>query len=119
MRRCVVLLVLMMICAGQGWGEENTPAKKSAANNAEASATPRGQRLPNNYGKLGLTEEQKKKIYSIQANYKTRIQRLQQELEDLRNEEVLEIQSALTEAQKTSLQEILVEARKKREQRRK
>lgn len=72
------------------------------------------RRLPNNYGKIGLSNSQKDKIYGIQADYRTRIQALLRELEDLRTQQSLDIQSVLNEDQKKELNTILENSRKKR-----
>ncbi|MCG6154281.1 Spy/CpxP family protein refolding chaperone [Rubinisphaera margarita] len=74
-----------------------------------------GNRLPNHYGKLGLSDEQREKIYSIQSDYRSKIQSLLQELEDLRDEQSLQIQSVLTETQRVELNKHLEEARQRRQ----
>jgi len=75
-------------------------------------------RLPNNYGKLGLSDEQRERIYGIQAQYRVRIADLLDELEELRNQQTLEIQEVLTPNQKDELQVILKEAQARRASRR-
>ncbi|MBL4886512.1 MAG: hypothetical protein JKY95_18545 [Planctomycetaceae bacterium] len=72
-------------------------------------------RVPNNYGKIGLSDEQRKKIYTIQSSYRTKMQSLLRELNDLRTQQNLEIQSTLTEQQRKELQTIIEAAQKKRE----
>ncbi len=107
--------VLVVVLFGSGFastGECQEPAMKASAGQQAEKVT---RRLPNNFGKIGLSEEQKQKIYTIQAEYRLRIEQLLQELEDLRNEEILEIQNTLTQPQKAELQRLLEESRKKRE----
>jgi len=69
---------------------------------------PRGQgRLPANWSKLGLSDDQKRQIYSIEADYKTRIDDLQAQIDQLRKKERSEMNKVLTSAQKARLKEII------------
>jgi len=76
---------------------------------------PRG-RVPNHYGKLGLSPKQKETIYGIQSKYRDQIEALEKQLAELEQQEDEEVEAVLTDDQKTRLQEILaeVEARRKR-----
>ncbi len=62
--------------------------------------------LPQNYGKLGLSDDQKKKIYSIQDDYGPRIAALKKQIEDLTKDEHTKVHDVLTEDQKKRLKEI-------------
>lgn len=88
------------------------PAQKMKADTPEGTAL-KG-RLPNYYGKVGLDDEQRQRIYGIQAEYRDKIQNLLQEVEDLRTEEALTIQAVLTDEQRAELNKMITEARKKR-----
>ncbi|MCS7167632.1 MAG: hypothetical protein RMI91_01245 [Gemmatales bacterium] len=57
-------------------------------------------RLPPGFGKLGLSEEQKQKIYKIQAEYEAKIQALRAQIKKLEEEERVQIFSVLTPQQK-------------------
>lgn len=74
---------------------------------------PRG-RVPNHYGKLGLTNDQKEKIYAIQANYRDQINALQEQINELQQEEASEIYLVLSDVQKESLRKILAEVAERR-----
>jgi len=74
-------------------------------------------RLPNNYGKLALNDEQREKVYAIQDEYGEKIEALYRQIEDLQAEQSLEMQSLLTEGQKLRLKELIEEARQEREER--
>ena len=77
---------------------------------------PRG-RIPNGFGKVGVTEKQRSEIYRIQAQYQEEIQNLQDELDELKAREYLEVYDVLTDDQKASLKTMREEAsaaRKKR-----
>lgn len=74
---------------------------------------PRG-RVPNHYGKIGLTNEQKEEIYAVQAKYREQIESLQAQINELQQEEASEIYLVLTDNQKESLKKILAEVAERR-----
>lgn len=84
---------------------ETTPEK--------TRAKPRG-RVPNHYGKLGLTDEQRLEIYSIQAKYRAQISALQEQINEIQQEEASEIYLVLSDVQKESLRNILAEVAQRR-----
>jgi hypothetical protein len=65
--------------------------------------------FPANYSKLGLTDEQKKKIRDIQGEYGAKIQDLQDQIRELRKKERLAMEDVLTDTQKSRLRELLLE----------
>jgi len=65
--------------------------------------------LPANYSKLGLSDEQKKKIREIQGEYRTKIQELDEQIKALRKKERAEMEDVLTGAQKTRLRQLVLE----------
>jgi hypothetical protein len=92
-------------------------APKAAGEGAAAQeAKPRG-RLPAQYGKLGISDLQREKIYVIQAEYDAQIDELLAQLEDLRARRDRTVESVLTDGQKHRLHELRSEARREREQR--
>jgi len=76
-------------------------------------------RLPNYYGKVGVSEKQRQKIYSLQRQYHEKIAPLEQQIAELEAKRDAEIEAVLTPAQKKLLEEYREAARKKREARRK
>jgi TolA-binding protein len=66
----------------------------------------RGQ-LPPNWGKLGLSEEQKQKIYSAQTKYRSKIDDLKKQIAELVDQEKKDMEAVLTDAQKSRLREIV------------
>lgn len=62
--------------------------------------------LPASWGKLGLSDAQKKEIYSIQSDYRAKIEDLQKQIDDLKKKERAEMFKVLTDAQKARLKEI-------------
>jgi hypothetical protein len=57
-------------------------------------------RLPQGFAKLGLSDEQKQKIYKIQAEYDAKVEALEAQIKKLREEERTQIFAVLTPQQK-------------------
>jgi Spy/CpxP family protein refolding chaperone len=101
-------LVALVVCgfvAAQDAGK--SVSKKDAAEKVTG-------RLPNNYGRLGLSDAQRQNIYKIQAKYQEEIEALTKQLEALRQKRDSEIEAVLTAEQKTKLQELQAESAKKK-----
>jgi hypothetical protein len=62
-------------------------------------------RVPSGYSKLGLTDQQKEKLYKIQAEYYPKIQALEKQVSNLRDRREKEFESVLTAPQKRLLAE--------------
>jgi Spy/CpxP family protein refolding chaperone len=62
--------------------------------------------LPAGWRQLGLTDQQKDKIYKIEAEYRGKIDVLEQKIKELRKEQRDELVKVLTDAQKARLKEI-------------
>ena len=77
-----------------------------AADEPKQPAKVRGQ-LYAKWKELGLTDEQKQKIYKIQSEYRARIDELERKAKELRAEERVKAQDVLTPAQKARLKELL------------
>jgi hypothetical protein len=92
-----VLAIAVVLNAGL-FGDDKTEKKAKA----------KGQ-LPANWAKLGLTDEQKQKVYSVQEDYREKLADLEQKLKALRKQERQEMEKILTDAQKARLKEILLE----------
>jgi Spy/CpxP family protein refolding chaperone len=106
MKLTSLFLLIAIVTTSIGSMNGQDQGKKEEAKK-ENPATKFKGRLPPNWGKLGLTDEQRQKVYKVHAKYKTEIDILNkkiQELEVLRDKERLEI---LTDEQKKRLQEIL------------
>ena len=89
-----------------------TAAKAEKAEGAKKAARS-GDRLPPNYGKIGVNEEQRKKIYEIQNKFDDQIAALQKQIADLRAKEKAEVEAVLTADQKKALQSAIEESQKK------
>lgn len=107
-------LVLLPLSYAQD--AKKTDAPKAAAKDTAGKkdrAEPRG-RVPNFYGQLGLSDEQKTKIYAIQEKTDAAVAPLQKQISDLRAKEDADINLILTDAQKKQLAELTDAAKKKR-----
>ena len=72
-----------------------------------------GDRLPANYAKIGLSEEQRKKIYDVQNKYEAQIDTLEKQIADLKAKQKAEVESVLTPEQQKALQTVIEESKKK------
>ena len=86
--------------------------KKDAEKGKKAAAETKG-RLPNNYGQVGLSDEQKNKIYAVQAKYNGEIDKLEAQIAQITMQRDTEIQAVLTAEQKTKLNELRDATKKK------
>ena len=96
-------------------GQEKPAAKAAPATVAKKAAG----RLPAQYGKLGLSDAQRQKIYGLQADYGKQIDELEKQINSLKQKENSEIEAVLTPDQKSKLDELLAEAKKAAAERKK
>jgi hypothetical protein len=87
-------LGLVLLLSGPGASGQNPEVKL------------RGQ-LPPGWKKIGLSEEQVQKVYKIQGQYRTKINKLEAELKQLRSEERAQMLRVLTDDQKTKLRQLI------------
>ncbi len=87
---------------------DGSPAPKAT----DKSKGPKGH-LPPYYTKV-VTEEQREKIYSIQEEYRTKIEAARAQLDALVNEEKDKISAVLTEEQKKKVEEFQSAAKTKK-----
>jgi Spy/CpxP family protein refolding chaperone len=64
--------------------------------------------LPQYWGKLGLSDEQKQNIYKIQGKYNEEIDKLEAKIKDLKATRDKEARAVLTADQRKKLEEILL-----------
>jgi hypothetical protein len=90
------VLALLVLAVGNGHsGESKGGAKKIG--------------LPKYWNKIGLSDEQKKKIIKITTEYQTKITALQEQINKLKKDEQTERFNQLTEEQKSALRRIIAE----------
>jgi Spy/CpxP family protein refolding chaperone len=83
------------IVKGQGQKDNEPPTKLKGI-------------LPMNWGKIGLSEEQKQTIYRIQGKYGAEIDKLESKIKELKASRDKEMKAVLTPEQKKRLEEILL-----------
>ena len=96
-RRIALTALFAVALLGSGW---------LMADDAKISSKGKGS-LPANWGKLGLSDDQKKQIYSIIGEYRAKIDALQVQIDDMKRKEKADLTKVLTPAQKARLKEIL------------
>lgn len=79
-----------------------------AQSEAKTKKEPRGP-LPANFGKLGLSEDQKTKMYPVCDEYDVKIDELAAQIKKLQGEKSAKLREFLTPAQKERLKEIVAE----------
>src|SRR5262245_52639390 len=82
-------------------------AQETGHSQAEAKATKTAKRaydptrrVPDYFGQLGLSDDQRESIYKIRAKHQPRIDELEKQLDDLRAQMVRDCETVLTETQK-------------------
>lgn len=109
--RCGLLTVLM---AGSMLIAQDQTADKKGETKPAAPARKAQNRLPTNYRKLNLSEDQTKKIYDIQASYDPKISELKAQLKLLEDKEQSDVEAILTPEQLKQLTTIREESKKKK-----
>lgn len=64
--------------------------------------------LPANWGKIGLSDDQKQDVYKIQAKYGGEIDKLEAKIRDLKATRDKEMKAVLTAEQKKKLEDLLL-----------
>ena len=62
--------------------------------------------LPPGWKTLKLTETQKQRVYEVQSKYRAKIEALEQQINDLKNQSRVEMAQVLTAEQKTLLRKL-------------
>lgn len=77
------------------------------------------RRLPNYFGQIGLSNEQREEIYSIQEKAGEQLEALKRQIEAVTRKRDSDVRAVLTDDQKKRLDELIAAARKRAEERRK
>ena len=99
--------------------EAGKSAAKSEKGEGAKKVAKSGDRLPANYTKIGISEEQKKKIYDAQNKYEDQINALEKQIADLKAKQKEEVEGLLTADQKKALQAANDESKKKASEKKK
>src|SRR5579871_6639630 len=97
----VVLLGAAMLLLSTPWlaGQEKKDSDKDPPKSGESAVKARGQ-LPQYWRQLGLSDDQRKKVYEVQTTYKSRLEALEKQVKELRDQERKELEKVLTAEQK-------------------
>jgi hypothetical protein len=80
----------------------------SQQDKGEPAPAAKGQ-LPKYWNKIGLSDDQKQKLYAVHATYSAQIEGLNRQLRELKLKEKAEQEKILTDDQKTALRRIILE----------
>lgn len=97
-------LVLSSGVVGQEAGKAGQEPKKEAKKDEPKA---KGV-LPQNWGKLGLSDDQKQDIYKIQTKHNAEIDKLEAKIKELKAARDKEMKTVLTPDQKKRLEELLL-----------
>jgi hypothetical protein len=117
---CTGLALLVMTQGvAENAGAQEKKKESAASGEKKAGAAKEGKeskgRLPQYYGQIGLSAEQREKIYAIQAQYRQQIDDLEKQLEAVKAKQEGEIQAVLSADQKQKLGELTEKVRSKKE----
>lgn len=97
---------LMVLSTGNLTGQD---AKKVEPKPTAKKDEPKAKGfLPQNWGKIGLSDAQKQEIYKIQNKYNADIEKLEDQIRDLKAARDKEMKTVLTPEQKKRLEDILL-----------
>lgn len=100
----IAMLLLVQTGLTQDAPKRTTSKAASSESAPKARAKARG-RLPNGWGKLGVTSEQRLKIYAVQARYQEQIDALEEQIAALKMKRDQECEACLTAKQLDQLKE--------------
>jgi len=95
----VAVVGLALLVADRGFSQQDK---------AEPAPKVKGQ-LPTYWSKIGLSDEQKQKVYAARASYSGKIEALTKKVKQLKAEERAELEKILTDDQKAALRRLLLE----------
>jgi len=90
------VLVGALLAGGLLFGEQQPPSSKPKV------------KLPQYWSKLGLSDEQRKRISAVQTEYNEKIDALKRDIRKLEDDERRELNKILTDAQREELKKIAV-----------
>ncbi|MEQ1935942.1 MAG: hypothetical protein ABL962_18965, partial [Fimbriimonadaceae bacterium] len=113
---CIVSVAIVASAFGFGvlpYSSAQDAAKVEKSGEEKVIKKVSGDRLPANYGKIGLSDEQRKKVYEIVNRFGSQINELENKVAELKKSEVAECEAVLNPNQRQSLQDLKAEAKKK------
>jgi Spy/CpxP family protein refolding chaperone len=106
------LMALAVVVALAVWAVTAQPSSAGAGKTEPGKAEPGKEEklkgfLPMYWKSLGLTDSQKQQVYKVQAEYKKKLEALEQQIEQLKEARRKDLEAILTEQQKAELRNIL------------
>ena len=98
LRLGVTVLAMSLLAGGWIMGDNNQKSDDKKDPPPKLKGT-----LPQGWGKLGLTADQKQKIYKVQADYRVKIEALERQLELTKKNRREEMEKVLTKEQMAQL----------------
>jgi hypothetical protein len=102
LRLAVTCLLAFLLASSWLMGQDT---KSTSDDTKPATGKAKGV-LPKYFSKLGLTDEQRQKVYKITTSYKTKIDALTEQLDQLKSQRQGELLKVLDENQRTHLREL-------------
>jgi Spy/CpxP family protein refolding chaperone len=96
-----LLVALAVPLIAQDTPKEKAPSPAQPATRVQDPA----RRLPRFFSQVGLTTEQKDKVYTIRSKYTDRMTELRRQMQELTSQELVECETVLTDSQRKLLVE--------------
>jgi Spy/CpxP family protein refolding chaperone len=103
----ILLCGLFGLSGGSMVGQDAKKVEPKAVKKDDAPARVKGQ-LPQNWGKIGLSDDQRQQIYKIQGKYNREIDNLEAQIKEIKGTRDKEMKAVLTADQKKKLEDILI-----------
>jgi Spy/CpxP family protein refolding chaperone len=96
----------LLVASGGLVGQDPKKDEPKAAKTKDEPGAPVKGVLPQYWGKLGLTDDQKQEVYKVQAKYNAEIDKLEAKIKELKAARDREMKGVLTADQRKALQDI-------------
>jgi len=106
-------LAIFTCCTLIGFAQDSSKPAATKAADKKSDATTKKGRLPANFGKLGLNDTQKDKIYAIQGSYSDQLDALEAQVAAVKAKRDHEVEGVLTEDQRKVLKNLTDAAKDK------
>jgi Spy/CpxP family protein refolding chaperone len=108
-KRSVLMGLVMALMVALGTiplaAQDNPPGKKSDKADAPATKGSGTRRLPNFFGQIGLSLDQRESVYKVLAKHQEQIEVLEKQLVEARTDMMRDCESVLTAPQKQLLEQ--------------
>jgi Spy/CpxP family protein refolding chaperone len=101
---CLFVCALLLLSGGATGQDKKDDPKKDDPKKNDPPVKLKGM-LPQYWGQLGLSDEQKQNIYRVQNQHDTEIKKLEAKIAELKATKLREMRAVLTADQKKKLEE--------------